>query len=61
MTIAGNGKVKLQVHTHTGFVRYAIESTTLYNTGLLGVSPRGVTGWETIISMREVALGEKGW
>ena len=33
----GNGKVNFQLSTaHTGFVRYAIERTTLFNTGLRG-------------------------
>ena len=35
--LLGNGKVNFQLsQDHTGFVRYAIERTTLYNTGLRG-------------------------
>jgi carboxypeptidase family protein/TonB-dependent receptor-like protein len=35
--LLGNGKVNVQLsQQHTGFVRYAIERTTLYNTGLRG-------------------------
>jgi carboxypeptidase family protein/TonB-dependent receptor-like protein len=35
--LLGNGKVNAQLSAnHTGFVRYAIERTTLYNTGLRG-------------------------